>query len=437
MVDGDRANRIGQLAIDAETAKKESQEANSFGGQARRFLSAIPGELANAFVKNPARLATSAVVAPVDVFRGGAGQQPLDVNLPFVGKTFQRQASEEMQPIFEKAYAGEKLGLGDYATSLKPFAEVPLAAAETLGVASTLKSIPGAVKNAPGQVRSFLNSQANKKTQNLLGSDKAFNDALKISREKLTPGMEEAAFIEGRVGKQRLFKGAPVLPSRQEIRVAEAVQPLVEGGKITTKMAPAQKVSVLKQEIGTIDQEVKQMLSRPEYNIPFNAGQLKARLNAAKDDLRVVFASDPSTERTFDAVSDAFMESVKKKNMLGLFEGRQSFDQIPAIKKLLDGMKGAQGENLRREVILAIRNAANEYVGSSLPTNNPFRSSLKTESSLIRAIENIATQNKGITNEGLILSFLKSPVGRATQAGVVGLGLTGAAVSGGKALLGE
>jgi hypothetical protein len=263
-------------------------------------------------------------------------------------------------------------------------------------------------------------------------AETAFRDALDISRPKMTPKLEQQAFNEGRVGKQGIFKPASVTPSAHETRVAEALQPLVEEGRVSPKFSPAKNREEINIEVSRINHEVEQHAHDPRFNQPFNETQLRTRLKAAKDDLSIVFASDPTIESTYDAVADAMVKSIGKKNVAGLFSARKSFDSIPAVKKLLDGLKGAEGENLRREVVLTVRGAANDLIGDYLPV---YKDAMRRETNLLRASENIGTKIRGITQEGRAMSFLKTPKGKLLKQAAIGAGLAGGAVSGGEALL--
>jgi hypothetical protein len=263
-------------------------------------------------------------------------------------------------------------------------------------------------------------------------AETAFRDALDISRPKMTSKLEQQAFNEGRVGKQGIFKPAPVGPSAHETRVAEALQPLVEEGRVSPKFSPAKNREEINIEVSRINHEVEQHAHDPRFNQPFNETQLRTRLTAAKDDLSIVFASDPTIERTYDAVADAMVKSIGKKNVAGLFAARKSFDHIPAVKKLLDGLKGAEGENLRREVVLTVRGAANDLIGDYLPV---YKDAMHRETNLLRAAENIGTKIRGITQEGRVGTFLKTPKGKLFKQAAIGVGVAGGAITGGETLL--
>jgi hypothetical protein len=354
--------------------------------------------------------------------------------IPAAKNVLARVASSK--PVQEIAQAGGDFGakhpiiakdaaaIGNIA-SILPIGKIAQVA--TKGVTTGLKAAGSAALKAGEGVVARQTAKTASRT-----AETAFRDALDISRPKMTPKLEQQAFNEGRVGKQGILKPAPVAPSAHETRVAEALQPLVEEGRVSPKFSPAKNREEIDIEVSRINHEVEQHAHDPRFNQPFNETQLRTRLKAAKDDLSIVFASDPMIERTYDAVADAMVKSIGKKNVAGLFAARKSFDNIPAVKKLLDGLKGAEGENLRREVVLTVRGAANDLIGDYLPV---YKDAMRRETSLLRAAENIATKIRGITQEGRAMSFLKTPKGKLLKQAAIGAGLAGGAVSGGEALL--
>lgn len=84
------------------------------------------------------------------------------------------------------------------------------------------------------------------------------------------------------------------------------------------------------------------------------------------------------------------MKHIKSKDTFGIFEARQEFDKIPAIKKLLDSQ--GLGENAKREIVSTVRTKANEYVAELLPKGNKYREALLKESYMMEAMENIANK---------------------------------------------
>jgi len=240
--------------------------------------------------------------------------------------------------------------------------------------------------------------------------------AVNLVSPKATSEVSEQAIREGRVTEPSFFKSSKILPSTRDKEMAEAVKPFV-----SSKKTVLQNADSIDKNIRQINKGVKEYVA--QNKVPFNTNQLRSQLNSGKEELRLVFASDANASKTYDAVVDEFMKHVGSKDTAGLLDARQSFDKIPAIRKLLDSQ--GMGENVKREVVLTARKKANEYIAKLLPEGNPYKSSLLQETRMIEALENIAEKNRGMIgkNNLQILAqrypILKWVIG-ATAAGVAG-----------------
>lgn len=202
----------------------------------------------------------------------------------------------------------------------------------------------------------------------------AFDQALEISRPQMTPNLEKQAFAENRLGKQGMFSGAKVAPSASDTKIAEAVQPLVEDGTITAKMAksdPTAVKSAIDQRVSQINSGVKQMINEPRFNQPFNESQLDQYLQKAKGQNKILFGGDKSIETAYDTVIDEFKNYVKTKNTAGLFDARQSFDQFikskyPAVFKPNKLGIINPVDNAKQNALLDVRSSVNEMVADLL-----------------------------------------------------------------------
>ncbi len=251
--------------------------------------------------------------------------------------------------------------------------------------------------------------------------------ALDLVSPKATPATKEAAITQGRVTEPGLFKPSRITASRRDIQIADSIK-----GIVSSKKTDIQNIDALKNAVSSIDDGVTGYIVKNKT--PFNAGQLKTRLVGGKDDLRLIFASDKTAENTYNAVVDEFMRNVSKKDTAGLFQARKTFDRIPAIKKLLETDR--LGENARKEIVLAVRRAANEYIASQLPKGNQYRDLLTKESHILEAIGNITQKNIGIIGKNkLQMLTIKYPILKwligGTAAGAVGasgIGVGGAII---------
>lgn len=205
----------------------------------------------------------------------------------------------------------------------------------------------------------------------------SFSDALEIVRPKITPSLEQQAFNEGRVGKQGLITGAPIAPSASETKMAEAIQPMIDDGRITAAQAksdPAAVKATINQEVHGINQGVKGLLNEPRFNVPFNGAQLDKYLQSAKSGNKVLFGGDATLEKAYDTVIDEFKTYVKTKNVAGLFDARQEFDNFirnkyPAVFKPNKLGVINPADNVKQNALLDIRTAANEMVADLLDSS--------------------------------------------------------------------
>ena len=238
--------------------------------------------------------------------------------------------------------------------------------------------------------------------------------ALDLVQSKATEKMKQAALAEGRVTEQGIFKAPRIQPSARDKQLAETVQ-----GIVSMKKSPTQNIDALDKTIYSTDKGVLFYITRNK--VPFVEKSLKTHLNLGKDELKLVFASDALAEKTYNAVTKEFMQHIKNQDTKGLFIARKSFDNIPAVKKLLDSQ--GLGENAKKEIVLTVRKKANEYIASLLPEGNPYRATLLQESQMIEVLGNIADKNTGIIGVNKLQALTaKYPVIKWAISGLVGAG---------------
>jgi len=275
----------------------------------------------------------------------------------------------------------------------------------------------GILGGAVGGVSGGIKGAEVKKAQEL---DDFLDD---LVSPKVTTKVKEQAFLEGRVTEQGLLQGSKITASARDKQLASAVKDVV-----SVKNSPAQNLNAIKSEVGNLDTGLKAYVKINK--VPFNKAQLKSQLNAGKSDLKLIFASDATAEKTYNAIVKEFMRNVDAGDTAGLFKARQSFDKIPAIKKLLDSQ--GLGENAKREIALAVRGQANSYVASLLPKGNTFRATLLKEHHLLEAMTNLAGKgSQGLDKSGLGKSKLVELINEyPILKWVVGSGIGGGFIGG-------
>lgn len=408
--------RINQ---DNARLKAESDAANNPLNIAKETAKGTVSSLAD----NAVRFARSAITAPVDLFNMARGKGPDISELPgFSGEGQRTIQGQFAVDAGTNAIEGEK-DIGDFG---KAVGDTLLGGAEIAGgraIKQGVDAIAPGVKNAVGRTKSkigdfFANRAAEKEQKKAL--DYAIKEVMEVPDEDfIIEQMKRGNFRDA--GK---LKKGELTPTPKDNQLGESVADVIK-----PKNKPLANVEAINQKISQTNLGVRNMIAENKQLAgPFNQNQLRSKLAAGKADNELVFASDVTAERTYDAVIDEFMKHTDQMDTLGLFDARQEFDKIPAIKNLLD--KAPAGENIRKQIVLDVRKAANEYIADLLPANNPYKKALLEESRMIQALENyvrrykdrigsseleiLAKENPGLRQ---ILTFLGVAVGGSVVGG--------------------
>lgn len=139
-----KTENFQKVAAEADRYKQEAQQASSFKGMAQNFGKALPGAIKDVLVGTPVKFAASVAEIPEIV------KNKQFTNKTYSGKVFGKQVISPFKSyqsdygnVADEVIAGKK-GLGSAAWEL---AKIPLAGAETLGLAKGVGKIAGATKS--------------------------------------------------------------------------------------------------------------------------------------------------------------------------------------------------------------------------------------------------------------------------------------------------
>ena len=109
------------------------------------------------------------------------------------------------------------------------------------------------------------------------------------------------------------------------------------------------------------------------------------------DDIKpsISIKSDATLARQFDLAKEAALETAKKSGgtISSLFDARKAFDDL--VRKEFPTLYDRTNAPMR-DAITSMRGAMNDFIESKLPEGSGFKDSLKTQSNLFRAAENLA-----------------------------------------------
>lgn len=422
-------DEIGRLYVKAHP--EYAQHIDDTASLVARVSGAI-GERAKAIQDNKAAADTGSVTDVAQKTFQNAGEVAggvMDVGTELAKSLDRTFAGGAVEHIVKTALSaiGETQTAQDVGSKLAEFAQAHPDAAKNVeaavnilslipafkGVKMAITGVTDATRAASVALRGGVEKVATKEI------DAAAKFATEYAMPKATAKTAEAGVEQGRLVEPGIFSKGKLTPTPHDMEVGDSI-----AGIVSSKATTAQNIDAIRLALRDINAGVRAVIA--ERKVPFNRAQLRAQLETAKSDLNLVFASDATAEKIYNAVSDAFLGSLKKGDTLGLFDARQTFDQLPAIKKLLE--TSSLGENTRREIVLAVRRAANEYIAKQLPANNPYKAAMLKETRMLEALGNIAEKasteigkNKIqlLTNDYPILKYV---AGGLVGAGGVGVG---------------
>lgn len=238
------------------------------------------------------------------------------------------------------------------------------------------------------------------------------------------------AIKEGRVKDPGLLKKAELQYSKNDKEVINAVKDVID-----PKNTIGGNVTAMNDEIATLNNGVESYIR--EHKVPVNKNQIRKQLESGKDKLKIVFASDANAEKTYNAIVDAFVNQVEGGDTLGVFKARQNFDKIPGVKQLLDS--STAGEQLKKQIVMAVRGSANDYIDDLLPVKSLYKGVMKKEHLIYQARDNFAENAERIIGKNKLqmltqdYPLVKLLVGSAAAGvgGIIGAKLAGGVGAGG------
>ena len=361
-----------------------------FGGAAIDFL-----------LKQPVKFAISAAEVPetlINVARGKAIATPQRTyNIPGISpfKSFQSEAETR----FNKIQSGEK----PLFTALAPFAEVPLAGAEILGLKGLAQTAPRLFSLAKGFVsktskRVFAKSEEKLLQNTLKATEPTLSKAEKITTLK-TVGRPGGATVEGRI-----FPEITRTPGGRDIEVAKEAMRI--GIKDPSK--PVQNLQKINSEIARIsEQEVRPFL-RANPRI-YNNNTLVSKLT--KIDPPDLVKADTSLEKAYGLVRSRVIKTIQKSKhtMEGLWDARKTLDKTmeKEFGEALWNIENSLHVPVKR-AYLDMRRVIKDFIIENIGEKGKiYGELLNRETLLFEAQQNIAEQSYKLLGKSGFKAFLQ------------------------------
>ncbi len=264
--------------------------------------------------------------------------------------------------------------------------------------------------------QSEAEKEANKFTKNLKNAEESIYPTT-TKNEKSTAALKDQNTIFGK-------KSVPDLQNTPATKpIIESVASLPEDIKLKPSDTITVKDSKLRQGITRLHQATENNLAQPEMKA-MTTYQPSAFQTFMKEKIL-----DP-VETEFGKTSPQYLEAVKgiktaegvisEPNAYGVHNGRQSFDtafkkENPRAFKLQKTLFGQLDPNITNTIETGrnIRTAMNDFAENLLPENHPFRSNLREESNLIKALEEMRSRSTTQINKNAVTRVLnRNPIAK-------------------------
>ncbi len=336
-------------------------------------------------------------------------------------------AASKTLPLFDKIKKGAKIGaaygaIGGGSGAMQEgggFGDTLVGAGVGAGLGAGTGALFEVGASALGKTRLFQSEaekEANKFTKNLKNAEESIYPTT-TKNEKSTTALKDKNTIFGK-------KSVPDLQNTPATKpVIESVANLPDDIKVKPSDTVAVKDSKLRQGITRLHQMTEGNLAEPEVKAMTTYEPSRFQTFMREKVL------DP-IEKEFGKTSPQYIEAVKgiktaegsisEPNAFGVHTGRQSFDtafkkENPRAFKIQKTNFGLLDPHVTTVIETGrdIRTAMNDFAESLLPENHPFRSNLREESNLIKALQEMRSRSTTQINKNAVSrAFNRNPTAK-------------------------
>lgn len=210
---------------------------------------------------------------------------------------------------------------------------------------------------------------------------KALQETLEITMPELSKAEKATAIAQGRGSEQGALKLANISANNRDIEVAQTVKNIINP---TEGYIP--NIQKIRSEISNEADAVIQSLKNNDAI--FNKNQLRVKIKMGDKPLSL--QADDKLNKMYDLAENKFMDFVEKnpKNLSGLLQARKQFDSWvdKEVPKIWEDTTSKPLHNALRQM----RSNANDFIAEKLPAGNQFKESLKRQSLMYDAIDNMS-----------------------------------------------
>lgn len=397
------------ITLSADEFKKKYGETayNSFGSQpatpkqdfnvAAETVKGLPRAAYDVLVNPALKFAKSAVEAPKDIL-SGLQNKPIETKPTkgFMGEELNTYQSEFQNKTLPQVASGEKSPLRATAETVGGVLE---GAGTVLGGEAALKAVPGVVRGAVGAVKDATagaKSIAQSTTEQLGSLTKSNKTPEQFIEELVTPKMQKKDLTQA-IKTGKVQEGEGLLGDRDVTGAISDLKPIkaevLKVPGVSSDKTMLENVNAIHDNIGAIADNLINQLEREKTF--FSPKEFAGVMNSAKQTLLENPTVVGDAESAATKVITKFERLVKENGYTpsGLLKARKALDKWVRNQKG-DKVFSPTTESGVTEAIRVIRKTGNDFLAQIAP-NTAVKQLLNTQSTLYRAIDNIAPKAAG------------------------------------------
>lgn len=286
--------------------------------------------------------------------------------------------------------------------------KVAAGVAETFLPAGSRKAATAVLEKGDNVVTGIKNTISKIKPTTAAKGEKAFEEALEVITPELSKLEKKQALQAGRGSVKGVLRKTVIEPSQRDIEIAKTVQ-----GVVKPKANTVENIKLINNEIERVATQVEAGLK--SNNSIYNVGEFRNSLDVAKENSRILFGSEGTLEKTYDAVRDEMVRQLGKqpKTLSGALKARKEFDKV-INSKFPKLFAQEAGDDIRRNAVLDVRKTVNNFIADKLPEGDVFKEQLRAQNLMYDAIENISAKGAKEVGTNPIMrttkKLLKNPI---------------------------
>lgn len=202
---------------------------------------------------------------------------------------------------------------------------------------------------------------------------------------KLTAKQTSQALLDRGATKQGVLRSIKLNNDPEAVKIADAVKKNVP--EFNTGKSIVENINATQAATDRLANQLKSKVIASGKDVIYPFKELASRMKAIEKPISI--KADSTLNRQFDLAQQAALRIAQQEGgkISNLFDARKAFDVL--VKKEFPNLYDKENAPMRA-AISSMRHVMNDFIEEKLPADVGFKGSLKTQSQLLDAIENMS-----------------------------------------------